>query len=166
MLPPRVACHTYSRERGAKVLKNPAEERRSPRANVLLNGAIESGRARIPVRISNLSVHGALVIGNAIPGEDTLVVFRCNGLSVESWVAWVHPPHAGIQFGEPIQPEELLRNASVPPPAIVRDTRKLDFRRPGFRGNQLTEEEREMLDEWRASQAEAPTGPVKIKPGL
>jgi hypothetical protein len=122
---------------------------------------------RRSVRISNLSAHGVLVIGNAIPGENTPVVFRCNGLSVESWVAWVHPPHVGIQFGEPIRPEELLRNVSIPSAAIVRDTRKVHFRRPGFRGNQLTPEEREMLDEWRASsQAQAQAGSVRIKPGL
>jgi hypothetical protein len=118
----------------------------------------------LPIRVSNLSAHGALVIGQAFPERDTPVVFRCNGFAVESWVAWVKAPHAGIQFAQPIRPEELLRNAAVPAPAIVRDTRKLDFRRPGFRGNQLTPEERDELQDWLASQANEPTERVKTNP--
>jgi len=146
------------------MLTNPVDERRSARANVLLIGAIESSKARVPVRISNLSAHGVLVIGNALPSADTPVVFRCNGLAVEGWVAWAYPPHAGIQFCKPIRSDRLLRKESVTLGAIVSDSRKPDFRRPGFRGNQLTPEEREILEEWKASQADAQTEAVKIKP--
>ena len=96
------------------------------------------------------------MIGKGLPCADTRVIFRCNGLAVESWVAWTEAPHAGIQFNEPIQPEELLRSRPVLSAAVVRDTRELDFRRPGFSGNQLTQEEREMLKQWRASQSSPP----------
>jgi hypothetical protein len=147
-----------------RALNNPVDERRSPRANVLLIAVVESGGARNPIRVSNLSAHGVLVIGKALPCADTLVIFRCNGLAVESWVAWTEGPHAGIQFNEPIQPEELLRSRPVLSAALVRDTRKLDFRRPGFSGDQLTQEEREMLKQWRTSQSEVPAEAVKIKP--
>ena len=119
------------------MLTNPVDERRSPRANVLLIAAVECGGVGIPIRVSNLSAHGVLVIGKALPCADTRVIFRCNGLAVESWVAWTEAPHAGIQFNEPIQPEELLRSRPVLSAAVVRDTRELDFRRPGFSGNQL-----------------------------
>jgi hypothetical protein len=149
-------------EEGA--LNNPVDERRSPRANVLLIAAVECGGARFPVRVSNLSAHGVLVIGKALPCADTRVIFRCNGLALESWVAWTEAPHAGIQFSEPIQPEELLQSRPVLSAAVVRDTRKLDFRRPGFSGNQLTQEEREVLKQWRASQSEPSAEPVRIKP--
>lgn len=146
-------------------MKNPIDERRSPRANVLLVGEIEIGKARIPVRVNNLSAHGALVIGQQIPNADSRVVFHCNGIAIDGWVAWAKAPQAGIRFDELIQPEDLLRSVSLHPQAVMRDTRQLDFRRPGFRGNQLTQEEREMLDGWRASQVES-TGPAKIKPRL
>jgi hypothetical protein len=164
MLPPRGAWQRICVIARIEVLNNPADERRSPRANILMKGAIESGQNHFPIRVSNLSAHGALVIGQAFPERDTPVVFRCNGFAVESWVAWVKTPHAGIQFAQPIRPEELLRNAAVPAPTIVRDTRKLDFRRPGFRGNQLTPEERDELQDWLASQANEPTERVKTNP--
>ena len=124
---------------------------------------IECGRARIPVRVSNLSAHGALVIGEAIPSAESRVVFRCNGLAVEGLVAWAKDPLAGIQFDELIQPGQLLRSGSLHSQAVVRDTRQLDLRRPGFRGNQLSQEEREWLENWRATQGES-TGPEMIKP--
>lgn len=146
-----------------RALNNPVDDRRSPRANVLLIGVVESGKARIPVRVSNLSAHGALVVGKAIPNADARVVFRCNGVAVEGWVVWAKAPQAGIQFDELIQPEELRRSGSLHSQAVIPDTRQLDFRRPGFRGNQLTQEEREMLEDWQASQG-ASTGPVKTKP--
>jgi hypothetical protein len=31
---------------------------------------------------------------------------------------------------------------------VTRDTRNLDFRRPGFRGNQMSDEEREIVAKW------------------
>ena len=139
-----------------RALSNPVDERRSPRANVLLIAAVECDGIRIPIRVSNLSAHGVLVIGKGLPCADARVIFRCNGLAVESWVAWTEAPHAGIQFNEPIQPEELLRSRPVLSAAVVRDTRELDFRRPGFSGNQLAPEEREMLKQWRASQSSPP----------
>jgi hypothetical protein len=130
------------------VTKKTADERRSARANVLLVGTVECGGVQTRVRIANLSAHGALVVAEGLPAEGTQLTLRCNGATVQSWIAWVRTPHAGIQFGEPIDPDELLRNA---PPAqaqmITRDNRKVDFRRPGFRGNQLTAEERKIVDE-------------------
>ena len=104
------------------------------------------------------------MISKALPEADARVVFHCNGFAVDSWVVWVRPPHAGIQFDEPIVPKELLRGVSLPP-SLVRDTRELDFRRPGLRGNQLTAEERKALSEWQMSQAERPMAP-KTKPRL
>lgn len=159
-----VACPPISSSE-ERALDNPVDNRRSPRANVLLVGEIESGKARIPVRVSNLSPNGALVIARAIPNADARVVFHCNGLAVHGWVAWAKSPQAGIQFDELIQPEELLRTRSFHPPTVTRDTRQLDFRRPGFRGNQLTQEERELLEDWRASQGKS-TDTAKIKPSL
>jgi hypothetical protein len=133
--------------RSGIVKKNMADERRSARANVLLVGAIESDGVRNKVRVSNLSAHGALIAGDMVMSEGTPVNFRCNGLTIQSCVAWIRAPYAGIDFDEPIQPDDLLRNSPVPPQVITRDTRELNFRRPGFRGNQLTDEERKIVEE-------------------
>jgi hypothetical protein len=131
--------------------KNSADERRSARANVLLAAVIERDGLCTPVRVGNVSAHGALVLCDDLPPEEARVTFRCNGLAIESWIAWVRPPFSGIQFGEPIRPEDLLR-ARAPRPMITRDARNLDHRRPGFRGQQLTDDERQIVEEWRASQ--------------
>lgn len=128
--------------------KNSADEWRSVRANVLLVGTIESQGTRIRVRVGNLSAHGALVIGDVAAADGAEVTFRCNGVTVQGWMVWVQAPYAGINFGHPIEPEDLLRNDPLPQHMITRDTRTLDHRRPGFRGNQMTDEERKIVEEW------------------
>ena len=132
--------------------KKGADERRSTRANVLLAAAIERGGVCTPVRVGNLSAHGALVLCDAILAEGAPVIFRCNGIAIDSWVAWVQPPYFGIQFGEPLRPKVLLRSASAGRQVITRDSRELNYRRPGFRGKQLTDDERQIVEDWRASQ--------------
>ena len=131
---------------------NEADERRSARANVILTATIEQGSARIPVRVSNLSAHGALVIGDRLPEGETQVVFRCNGAAVQCWVAWSRAGRAGIQFGTPVQPDALAHKEAAPRATIIKDTRELDFRRPGFKGNQMTDEERKIVEEWNRPQ--------------
>jgi len=126
------------------------DDRRSERANVILTATIESaGSSTVRVRVSNLSANGALVIGDEIPKRETPIVFHCNGLAIESWVSWVDAGRAGIAFAEAVEPETLTHREGVPHAAIVRDTRQVDFRRPGFRGNQLSDEEQRALDEWK-----------------
>jgi len=126
------------------------DERRSARANVILTAMIEHRGARIPVRVSNLSEHGVLVVGDRLPTGETQIVFHCNGASVQSWVAWSRDGRAGIEFGIPVPPDALTQRGDTVPraPAIIKDTRELDFRRPGFRGNQMTDEERKIVEEW------------------
>lgn len=124
------------------------DERRSGRANVILTAMIEAGNARIPVRVGNLSEHGALVSGDGLPRGETQVVFHCNGAAVQSWVAWSRAGRAGIEFGTPVQPDALTNRGEAPRVAIIKDTREVDFRRPGFRGNQMTDEERKIVEEW------------------
>ncbi len=119
-----------------------ADERRSARAKVMLTAVIENGSHRMRVRVDDLSAHGARVLCDGIPPVDTPVTFECKGLTVEGFVAWVQAPLAGIGFGEPVQAPELLRKVSV--------TRKVlpkDFRRPGFRGRQLTDAETQIVEQ-------------------
>ena len=129
------------------------DERRSGRANVILAATLEHRGARIPVRVSNLSEHGALVVGDGLPKGETQIVFHCNGANVQSWVAWSRDGRAGIEFGIPVPPDALIQKGeAVPRVAIIKDTRELDFRRPGFRGNQMTDEERKIVEEWNRPQ--------------
>ena len=139
------------------------DERRSERANVILTATIEHGTARIPVRIGNLSEHGAMVIGDGLPPNDTQIVFRCNGQAVEGWVAWSQGNRAGVHFGIPTQPEMLTQREATPRTNIIKDTREVDFRRPGFRGNQMTDEERKIVEEWNrpAAKPSEGDGPVE-----
>jgi hypothetical protein len=110
--------------------------------------AVELEGVRIPVRVANLSAHGALVIGDGLPAAECEVSFKCHGVTIQSLVAWVRDRRAGIQFVDRIDHERLLRNAPLLHPAITKDTRKLDFRRPGFRGNQLSDDEKKVVEEW------------------
>jgi hypothetical protein len=138
------------------VPKATSDERRSARANVLLGGTIDCGGTRVKVRVGNLSAHGALLIGNKLPPEATAVTFRCNGATISGWVAWVRGTCVGIDFDEAIDPQDVLRNHANPHLAITRDTRTIDFRRPGFRGNQLTLEERRIVEDWAQASGERP----------
>ena len=130
------------------------EERRSARSNVILTAMIEHGNARIPVRVSNLSEHGALVIGDSLPTGETKVTFRCNGVAIEGWVAWWEKGRAGIEFGNSTEPEALLQRTAFHHIEIIKDTREREFRRPGFRGNLLTDEEREIVNKHNRAQSE------------
>lgn len=128
---------------------NSSDDRRSPRVNVLIKAAVEFGKSQIPVRINNLSAHGALVVGENLPPCDSEVVFHCNQASIAGWVMWKEANRAGIQFQEPVSPETLVHKDKGIPVVITPDDRKGDFRRPGFRGNQLSAEERRIIEEWQ-----------------
>lgn len=134
--------------------KHTADERRSARANVLLVADIEVGSVRNRVRIANISAHGALVVGKGIPSQGAQVNFKCRHVSVPSWIAWVDGTYAGIQFDEAIEPEDLLRYLPACGSVISKDRRIENFRRPGFKGNQLTEEERRIVAAWNKGRSE------------
>jgi hypothetical protein len=153
------------------------DERRSARAKVLLSAVIECDGLRIPVKVVNLSANGVLVASNTFPPEGKRLIFRCGGRTAEGWSAWVHPPHAGINFDTRIDPKAFLPKTLVTTSMITRDARRKDFRRPGFRGNQMSDEEKQIVDEWTRSQlrdsaGEATAGepgsdiPRDTKPGV
>ncbi|MGN6059038.1 MAG: PilZ domain-containing protein [Sphingomicrobium sp.] len=124
------------------------DDRRSARTSVVLMAAIDYAGLRTRVRVTNLSAHGALVIGDRLPAPECKVAFLSNGVTVEARVAWARGRHAGIQFEHAIEPECFLRNAPHPHPAITKGDRNVDFRRPGFRGNQLNAEEKRVVENW------------------
>ena len=133
-----------------------ADGRRSPRSNVALMATIEAGGHHTRVRVRNVSALGALVAGDGLPIEAEPVVFRCNSCTVRGRVAWVEGKLAGIQFDKEVEPHELLRALPQHSHVIIKDSRKLDFRRPGLRGSQLTDEERQALDDWMREDRQPP----------
>jgi len=46
----------------------------------------------------------------------------------------------------------MTQKEAAPRATIIKDTRELDFRRPGFKGNQMTDEERKIVEEWNRPQ--------------
>lgn len=126
-----------------------SDERRSGRTNVLLSGTLENDGRFTPVRIANLSANGALVFGVASIDVDSEVTLVCAGQRMRGWIAWSGESHAGINFDEPIDPNAVLPKRHQGGEMIVKDGRDLDFRRPGFKGNQLTAEERSILERWK-----------------
>ena len=124
------------------------DERRSTRTNVLLSAVVEVEGANIPVRVRNLSAHGVLVKASGLAAGDTRIVFRCNGVAIPGWIVWADENDAGIQFGEAVQPDRVVKKPPASATSIVQDTRSVNFRRPGFRGNLLTDEQREIIQEW------------------
>jgi hypothetical protein len=115
---------------------------------VVLMATIEACGRQNRVRVGNVSPHGALIAGDTLPMEDEQVVFSCNSCTVHGRVAWVEGSVAGIQFDNEVSLDELLRALSQHSHVVIKDTRTVDFRRPGFRGNQLTDEERRAVENW------------------
>ena len=139
---------------GTPVLTNsPHDDRRAARTNVLLAASLETERSPPQsVRIANLSASGALIFGEALPVQDTRIVLVCGIRKIPGHVAWAGEHHAGIAFDNEIDPSEILPKRIQSPLMIIRDERETDFRRPGFRGDQLSAEERQMLEEWKRSE--------------
>jgi hypothetical protein len=129
-----------------------ADERRSARSNVLLKAVVEHGVERFPVRVLNLSAHGALVQGDALPDFDQPVTFVGGEVATSAWVAWVNPPLAGISFEKEVERGAVRRKSRSGGHMITRDNRKIDFRRPGFRGRQMTDDECRMVEQWMREQ--------------
>jgi hypothetical protein len=79
---------------------------------VLLTAVLECDGTDVPVRVANLSANGALVSADELPPADGRVIFRCKSLVVEGWVAWSHPPNAGINFDTDIDPRRSSRKTA------------------------------------------------------
>jgi hypothetical protein len=69
-------------------------------------------------------------------------------MEIAGWVAWSEADNAGLQFAEPIEVEKLTHRLKPHAAGIIKDDRQIDFRRPGFRGNQMSDEERTAVEEW------------------
>jgi len=119
------------------------QNRKSRRSNVLMAASLELSGMSLPVKLRNLSADGALVEGDKLPVEGASILFRKGDLSVPGRVAWAKTRHAGISFEAKLSPDLVLRHIPAPRARV-----KPDFRRPGLKSGDLTEQERQFGERW------------------
>jgi hypothetical protein len=73
------------------------DPRSDPRSNVFLLATIGAGPTSNPVKVRNLSVHGALLEGADLP-TGTTAFLRRGSLRVAGVIAWRDRTHCGIRF--------------------------------------------------------------------
>jgi len=129
------------------------QNRGSRRSPVLLAASIEIDGAPVPVKLRNLSEQGALIEGDRLPKEGSTTFFERNDLRLKGRVVWVQGRYAGVAFGRPLNPEEVLRHVPQPKPKTQQD-----FRRPGLSCRPLSDYERRMLETWMTSSPVATLG--------
>lgn len=112
------------------------DDRRFDRATVIFVAMIEHDDCTIPVKVSNVSASGALVVGGGLPPQGARIIFRRNEVAVEARISWTDGHLAGVEFCEVLPVEELLRH--VPK---LRETFQPHFRRPGLRDHRNTTNE-------------------------
>lgn len=131
----------------------PPQNRKSQRANVLMQASLELSGTSIPVKLRNLSSDGALIESDRLPVEGAAVVFKRGDLAVPGKIAWTKTTHAGVSFSRKLNPDQVMRH--VPQPrAHVAPT----FRRPGLKSQALTDQERRFGELWLRSGAISPLG--------
>jgi hypothetical protein len=130
-----------------------ASNRRSSRSKVLLSATIEFGDRSHPVKLRNLSEHGALVQGAHSVQQDSQVLFRRNDLCVAGYIAWVEGDYAGIAFDNPLERKVVLRQVSR---ATARPAPPGVFSRPAVGKHELTPQERSWIDQWMSTTGKDP----------
>ena len=71
---------------------------RTSRTNLLLSAAIEANGVAAPVRIRNLSEHGALIEGAALPPVVSTLILRRLQLEMRATVIWSDKGRCGVRF--------------------------------------------------------------------
>jgi hypothetical protein len=115
-------------EMGAVEPEKGAEDRASPRTNLLLAATAEVGGRAVPVRIRNLSETGALLEGAGLPDAGMPLVLVRGDLHVSATVAWAAGPRRGVRFHGPTPVYEWTGGAKPKPLECtgLRDQRRVD----------------------------------------
>lgn len=119
--------------------------RRSRRSNVLLAATLEIGGAVIPVKLRNLSEHGALIQGPKLPIEGSELVFCRNELRAHGRIAWVNGEHGGVAFSSPLSTQDVLQNVPQPKPRVHQE-----YKRPGLNPRSMSPQEQASMEHWLA----------------
>ena len=87
------------------------EPRSDPRAHVFLMAVLCSGLKSTPVRVRNISAHGALLEGKDLPAEQRTVSLKRGSLATAGQIAWSKGQQCGIRFSGPIEVAEWVDRA-------------------------------------------------------
>ncbi len=120
-----------------------SQNRRSRRSRVLMAAILRTDDGDHPVRLRNLSENGALVEAETLPVVGSAVRFRKGELNLAARVAWIEDGRAGVAFDSVLDTESVMRHIPVP-----QAPRKLDFRRPPIKSQQLSPGERKIAEDW------------------
>lgn len=74
------------------------DHRSQSRSNVFLAATLFVGAAALPVRVRNMSRHGALLDGGSLPPAGARIRLVRGELSADGEIAWQHDSQAGISF--------------------------------------------------------------------
>lgn len=89
-------------------MKHPEDPRSDPRANVFLMGLLCAPNGSGPVRVRNLSAHGALLEGPNLPEEGATMILKRGSLAASGEIAWSKDQHCGVRFDRPIRLDEWV----------------------------------------------------------
>ena len=90
---------------------NTNDPRSDSRSNVFLTATVYAGARSSPVKIRNLSIHGALLEGVNLPGDGSPARLQRGSLVALGEVAWRDDKHCGIRFNHPVNVEEWIKRA-------------------------------------------------------
>ena len=79
-----------------------ADHRSEGRSNVFLTATLGGVGGQAPVRIRNISPHGALIQGSGLPPVGSKIRLTRGRLSVAGELAWEGSGHAGLNFDSAI----------------------------------------------------------------
>jgi hypothetical protein len=94
-----------------QAIANGEDPRTDQRSHVFLMAVLRAGTTSCPVRVRNISIHGALLEGNGLPSEKQVVALKRGSLSVSGQIAWLAGQHCGIRFSKPIAVAEWVDRA-------------------------------------------------------
>jgi hypothetical protein len=90
-------------------LPKETNSRSATRSNVFLSATLVTDSSTLAVRIRNLSAHGALLDGSALPAAGLGVRLVRGGLTVRGRVAWQAGDQIGISFDDQIEVAQWVR---------------------------------------------------------
>lgn len=113
-----------------------SDPRSGPRSNVFLMAMLDVGSGTYPVRVRNLSLHGALLEGAQLPREGTAVRLMRGSLCAAGDVAWQSDRHCGIRFNRSVNVNEWVKRAGPIGQQRI-DSLVAEYRDGGIRSSHL-----------------------------
>jgi hypothetical protein len=91
----------------------PVGRRSQSRARVILPGVVETLDGLLQVQVHNISTAGAMVEARRAPAVGREVVLQCYGIDALGVVVWQEGNRFGIEFYDPIEEEEVVRQRDL-----------------------------------------------------